>query len=345
MSKGGIRGRWKVVAALVAVVIVAAACDAIPGDFTGTIAADNVYEDLNSGNWYLAGQTAPLWTGQPNDIPVAGDYDGNHKWEPAVLRGTTWISSKLANPIDYDPAGMPAGPPGTPAGRVSTPPPTLLPVPGDYDGTGKTQPAYYDQVDGTWWIMGHDSPVQFGIPPVAGGTLGYDVPAPADYDGDGKTDIAVFRPTDNTFHYLSSQTGQEVVIQMDLPAGVPAGVPMPADYDDVGHAQAAVSNGVVFYVDGHTDAVATFHDGPIYTDNYEPVAADFDGDHHADPALFDDADANLWLPGQAQPPQTGYHGPIYAAGALPYAVLVNIVRVTLYGKCVLNPSSEPPGEC
>jgi hypothetical protein len=335
-------GHWRLVAALVAVVIVAAACDAIPGDFTGTAAADNVYEDLNSGNWYLAGQTTPLWTGQPDDIPVAGDYDGNHKWEPAVLRGTTWISSKLADPIDYDPAGMPAGPPGRPAPTNVGAPQTLLPVPGDYDGTGKTQPAYYDQVDGTWWIMGHDGPVQFGVPPVAGGTLGYDVPAPADYDGDGKTDIAVFRPTDDTFHYLSSQTGQEVVIQVDVPAGTPAGIPVPADYDHLGHAQAAVSNSVTYYVDGHSGAVANFAGGGD-VDEYEPVPADYDGDHHADPALFDYQNGNLWMPGQAQPP-TGYQT-IDAPAALPWAVVVNIVRVTFYDKCLLNPSSTPPGTC
>jgi hypothetical protein len=338
------RGRrhWRLVAALVAVVIVAAACDAIPGDFTGTAAADNVYEDLSTGNWYLSGQVTPLWTGQANDIPVPGDYDGNHKWEPAVLRGTTWVSSKLADPIDYDPAGMPAGPPGKPVTVNGFTPPTLLPVPGDYDGTGKTQPAYYDEVDASWWIMGHDQPVQFGVPPVAGGTSGYDVPAPADYDGDGKTDIAVFRPTDDTFHYLSSSTGQEVVIQMDVPAGVTAGFPVPADYDHVGHAQAAVSNSAAFYVDGHTDPVATFPSGSNAGD-YTPVPADYDGDHHADPALFDYGNASLWLPGQPQPPHS--YQASYASGELPYAVLVNIVRLTFYDKCLQNPTPYPPGLC
>ncbi len=121
-----------------------------------------------------------------------------------MVRGTTWISSAVTDPIVYDPAGMPAGLPANPAGFNGLP--TLLPVPGHYDDTGKTQPAYYDQVDATWWIMGRTGDTQFGLPPTAGGPSATTWPAPADYDGDGKTDIAIYRPTDGTFHYLSSRT-------------------------------------------------------------------------------------------------------------------------------------------
>jgi hypothetical protein len=316
----------------------------VPGDFTGDRKADQVYESDATAIWYTAGQTTPLYTGQPHDIPVAGDYDGDGKWEPAVLRGTTWVSSALADPIVYDPAGMPPGPAATPANGSA--PPAILPVPGDYDGTGKTVPAYYDQVDATWWIMGHAGSVQFGIPPAAGGKLDWDVPVPADYDGDGKTDIAVFRPTDGSFHYLSSKTGLEVTIPSPTTAANPGLMPMPGDYDKVGHAEAAVVDlgGDNWYVEGHPSPIATFAGAGSAADLYLPAAADYDGDGKVDPALVDQNTGTWWMSGQPEPAQQPSSN-LYAHPAVfPYARLVNIVRLTLYAACLRNPSSYP-GRC
>jgi len=336
--------RLTVLAACVALLVLAAACEAAPGDFSGDSKAESVYFDRNDGNWYQSGQATPLFSGLTTDIQVAGDYDGNLKWEPAVLRGTTWTSSALSSPIDFDPAGMP-GPPGVPTGMTYAPPPTLIPVPGDYDGAGKMVPAYYDQVDATWWIMGHAGSVQFGIPPAAGGKLDYDVPVPADYDGDHKTDIAIYRPSDGSFHYLSSKTGQEVVITPTVPANDPANLPVPADYDHVGHAEAAVTepSGDNWYVAGRSGAIAAFPPAQIGNEPYLPAVADYDGDGKADPALLDAANGNLWVAGQTQPPTSGGSSYFDQPAVLPWALLVNIVRLTLYGKCLLT--GTPVGAC
>jgi hypothetical protein len=338
--------RVRLVAAVLALVVIAAACDAKAGDFTGDGHADQVYLNTQTGVWFTAGSSTPLFSGQPGDIPVAGDYDGDLKWEPAVLRGTTWISSALSDPIVYDPPGMPAGPVPIP-GPLGSPPPTLLPVPGDYDGTGKTVPAYYDEVDASWWIMGHSGSVQFGIPPTAGGTVGYDVPVPADYDGDGKTDIAIYRPTDGTFHYLSSKTGQEVVLASPAPSGpITTNLPVPGDYDGVGHAEAAVTNGSLedWYVAGHTGSIASFpNDGH---DNYIPAPGDYNGDGKVEPAAIDSNNGQFWLGGQPRPPETTGTEALttFAAAIDPPGSLegYNYIRLIIFGQCVLAQSTNQP---
>ncbi len=78
------------------------------------------------------------------------------------------------------------------------------PVPGDYDGDGKTD-------------LGGLSPVERGLvsPAVEHQLhrvrlyqwgLSGDIPVPGDYDGDGKTDLAVYRPSNGTWYVLQSTT-------------------------------------------------------------------------------------------------------------------------------------------
>ncbi len=343
------RGRSRrlgLVGAALVLVLVAAACEAAPGDFTGDRKADEVTYDFN-GNWYQQGVAAPIWTGPSMNgtgspaFAVPGDYDGDGKWEPAELVGTTWTSSALASPIDYDPAGMPVGPPATPGPlpglSIIGSLPTLLPVPGDYDGTGTTVPAYYDQVDASWWITGHAGSVHFGTPPAAGGNWGFSVPVPADYDGDGKTDIAVYDPPTATFHYLSSKTGLEVSLQ----EGQPGDFPVPGDYDKVGHAEAAVTDWsfLTWCVTGHSGAFATFPTAG--SDYFVPVQADYDGDAKTDPGVYD-VPAGTWSI-VGQPAATSASDAVRPAVTSP-ALLVNIVRLTYFDRG-LEQAFGPPRSC
>ncbi len=72
-----------------------------------------------------------------------------------------------------------------------------LPVPGDFDGDGKTDVAIYRPSTGNWFWVGSTNAVvghlTWGLPDANAWSLPGDVPIPADYNGDRRADAAVYR--------------------------------------------------------------------------------------------------------------------------------------------------------
>jgi hypothetical protein len=273
-----------------------------------------------TGNWVILnaagdGERSEV-LGEAGDIPVPGDYDGDGKIDLAVWRPRTgmWIVAPSAPAAPTRPtfgAGrlrpgrgqFPARSTGTIGiATIATPPAlrnqqwgeaTDVPVPGDYDGDGKTDFAVWRPSTGTWWIIDSRTNTtrtqQWGQ---AG-----DIPVPRDYDGDGKTDLAVWRPSTGTWWIIDSQTGATRSQQW----GQADDIPVPGDYIGDGRIDFAVwrpSTGTWWIMDSQTGATRSQQWGQA---GDVPVPGDYDGDGKTDFAVWRPSTGTWWIIDGANP--------------------------------------------
>jgi hypothetical protein len=154
-----------------------------------------------------------------------------------------------------------------------------VPVPGDFDGDGKTDFSIFRPSANSWWILrssdGTYTVYNFGA---AG-----DIPAPADYDGDGKTDIALFTPSTGVWYIF--QSASSGMITPSIGTVVSGDKPAPADFDGDGRADIGVWR----------DSTYTFYSMNISSGQTQstylgilgvPVPGDYDGDGKADASVW-----------------------------------------------------------
>lgn len=251
---------------------------------------------------------------------MPGDYDGDGHWESAVAarQSGLWETGGARGTFDF------AAPPPT-----GVPPfygPYIYPVPGDYDGNGKTDAAWFREDDATWWIEGSGAPIQFGIP-YQPGKFDQDIAVPGDYDGDGKTDLAVYRSGTATF----TIQGRPPVI-----VGLPASLPAPADYDGDGGDDPAAQFWGSVYPTTQSPSFSIVGQTSVPLEFGFPAPANYDGVAGAEVTTYvypeNNASGRLAFGNGTSIILTGATLGFIAASVRPY-LLVNILRLTAVFRC------------
>jgi len=213
---------------------------------------------------------APInWAANPS-----ADFDGDHETDlGALYRGRSPQDS-----LWYAPSSSGGGPFQIYFGAT-----TDIPVPGDYDGDGKTDAVIYRPSTGLWYGP-RTGAAQIVIQIILG--QAGDIPIPGDYNGDGKTDAAIYRPSTGLFFAVfSGGGGTKAAIFGDSDD-----LPVPADYNGDGKTDFAIyrpnvqgSNGALWHAELSGGGT---YDAYWGGQNDIPVPADYNGDRRADPVTW-----------------------------------------------------------
>ena len=203
----------------------------IPCDYDGDGKDDVAIFRPSQGLWFgldaltganvLDSRTIHGPFGEPNDVPVVGDYDGDGRCDIAIFRASQglWYGFRATSQTKVLDSTTTTGPLGQ-TGDIA--------VPADYDGNGTTDLAFFRPSSGLWFGLTTTNAV--ALPAVTHGQ-NLDIPLPGYYDADAKADVAFFRPSTGQLVYKPSTGGANVTTTF-APNDLPVGKRPAADADD-----------------------------------------------------------------------------------------------------------------
>jgi len=182
----------------------------VPADYDGDGKCDFAVYQESTGYWAImlsGGGYQPVSMnnfGGPGYLPACGDFDADGKVDYGIYRVPSgfWGSLGLWAVKLSNSGGALASASFGVYGQI--------PVPGDYDGDGKVDPAMYQtgmdiwSVAGLWSMMMSGNAYAYDSTTLGGVNF---TAVPADYDGDGLTDVAVYYETTGLWLGIMSSDG------------------------------------------------------------------------------------------------------------------------------------------
>jgi transforming growth factor-beta-induced protein len=199
--------------------------------------------DQSQGLWYLRnmdGSSSSFYFGNPGDIPLFGDWDGDSEMTPGVYRQSDGrIYLRNSNTQGIADRFFFFGNPGD------------VPIAGDWDGDGVDTISVFRPASNTFFIINElganggglgaaDFSFTFGNPG--------DIPLAGDWDGDGVDGIAMYRSTTGEFFWRNAlSTGPADGSKY---YGNPGDNPIAGDWDGDGDDEFGVQRGSTWYREG-----------------------------------------------------------------------------------------------